>query len=215
MDPAASGVVVVTAGPSYEPLDEVRRLTNSSSGQLGIMLANRFAEEGWTVVCLLSTMAVVRGPLHQRVRCVDFGTNDELLRHFEHLAREPAAAIFHAAALCDFRVREVQGAPPGAAKISSRAGDVVMVLQPATKVIGRLRDLYPTSRLVGWKYELDGSQADAVAKGIKQTTENRTDLCILNGQGFGPGFGVLTPQGDLTPLADKPALCDWLAAWLA
>ena len=38
--------VIVTCGPSYEPIDEVRRITNFSTGELGILLANRLTRAG-------------------------------------------------------------------------------------------------------------------------------------------------------------------------
>src|ERR1700730_630479 len=43
--------VVVTCGPSYEPIDEVRRITNFSTGELGSLLANHLAKAGCEVVC--------------------------------------------------------------------------------------------------------------------------------------------------------------------
>ena len=43
--------VVVTCGPSYEPIDEVRRLTNFSTGELGILLANALSSAGYDVLC--------------------------------------------------------------------------------------------------------------------------------------------------------------------
>ena len=43
---------VVTAGPAYEPLDDVRRLTNFSTGQLGTELANYLTTEGHEVTLL-------------------------------------------------------------------------------------------------------------------------------------------------------------------
>ncbi len=41
--------VIVTTGPSYEPIDEVRRITNFSSGELGLLLANTLARAGCEV----------------------------------------------------------------------------------------------------------------------------------------------------------------------
>ena len=44
--------VVVTTGPSYEPVDDVRRLTNFSTGELGVMLSEHLAEADFEVICL-------------------------------------------------------------------------------------------------------------------------------------------------------------------
>src|ERR1700743_1364862 len=52
---------LVTAGPTYEPLDDVRRLTNFSPGRLGSDPANRLAEHGHKVTLLLGEQATYRG----------------------------------------------------------------------------------------------------------------------------------------------------------
>ena len=48
---------IVTAGPTYEPIDQVRRLTNHSTGQLGTGLAKRLAANGHEVTLLRSRSA--------------------------------------------------------------------------------------------------------------------------------------------------------------
>lgn len=216
---SASGTVVITAGPSYEPIDEVRRITNSSSGELGVMLANRFAKAEYRAICLLGTGAVVRGPLEEGVRRVAFGTNGELLDRLAALAGEgPVLGVFQAAALCDFRLARIDGAggaSVGSAKISSRQGEITLVLAPALKVISKLRGLFPRSAVVGWKYELEGSRDDVVAKGRRQLAENETDLCVLNGRAYGPGFGLLDRGGKIREVPGKSVLCDCLVEWLA
>ena len=50
---------IVTAGPAYEPLDDVRRLTNFSTGRLGTELANYLAARGHNVHLLLGEQALV------------------------------------------------------------------------------------------------------------------------------------------------------------
>ncbi len=210
--------VVVTCGPSYEPIDEVRRITNQSTGKLGIQLSNRLVGEGWRVTCLKGVGALHPEPLASDVENLSFTTNDHLLAKLEALPnRNEVAAVFHAAALCDFKVRAVrnaEGHSATAAKLSSRAGELTLVLEPATKLIGQLRGLFPNARIVGWKYELEGTRDEVIAKGTRQIVENNTDLCVLNGRAYGAGFGVLHPRGDLVDLPHNDALYDWLAKWM-
>ena len=210
--------VVVTCGPSYEPIDEVRRITNQSTGKLGIRLSNRLAAAGFQVTCLKGVGALHPEPLFPEVELVRFTTNDHLLERMTALAeREQVAAVFHAAALCDFKVRTVQdeaGVATGTAKLSSRTGELTLILQPATKIIGHLRPLFPDARIVGWKYELEGSREEVIEKGARQLRENGSDLCVLNGRAYGSGFGALTPDGTLTQIAGYDPLCDWLCDWL-
>jgi hypothetical protein len=74
------------------------------------------------------------------------------------------------------------------AKIPSRSGALTISLEPATKVISRMRLLFSKSILVGWKYELVGTSRDALTKALRQIDENHTDACVLNGRAFGEGF---------------------------
>ncbi len=213
--------VVVTCGPSYEPIDAVRRLTNFSTGELGVLLANRLAAAGCDVTCLkgeaATTSLPLRGPVH-----VPFTTNDALRDALTRCASQPGvAAVFHAAALCDFRVASVRDARDEtlrSEKISSRQGELRLTLVPAAKLIAELRALFPRSLLVGWKYELVGDRAAALARARAQMAGNATDACVLNGTAYGDGFGFCARDdandSDLPHLADKEQLSDFLVAWL-
>ncbi|MEI9898251.1 MAG: phosphopantothenoylcysteine decarboxylase [Chthoniobacter sp.] len=209
--------VIVTCGPSYEPIDEVRRITNFSTGELGTLLANHLARAGCEVVCFRGVGAT--SP--ERVvgaRLVPFATNQHLQSELEELPQpETIGAVFHAAALCDYRVKSVHnstGTEVAATKIPSRAGELTLTLDPYSKLILNLRDLFPHSQIVGWKYELVGSRADVLAASIRQLAESRTDGCVMNGAAYGSGFGFLEPQTKPQHFIDKLALCQHLAKWL-
>lgn len=209
--------VVVTCGPSYEPIDEVRRITNFSTGELGIRLANYLVKAGFEVTCFKGVGATSQ----ERVvgaKVVPFATNSHLRDELEGLEqRETIGAVFHAAALCDYRVKSVHsegGAEVAATKIPSRSGELTLTLDPAAKLIHELRDFFPGSRIVGWKYELIGSRADVLAAAIRQLHESRSDACVMNGAAYGAGFGFLEPQLKPVHVADKPALYQHLVRWL-
>ena len=55
--------IVITSGPSYEPLDKVRRLSNFSTGELGTLLAEGFAEAGHSVLCFRGVTSSFAAPL--------------------------------------------------------------------------------------------------------------------------------------------------------
>ena len=209
--------VVVTAGPGYEPIDEVRRLTNFSTGELGVLLANQLARDGFEVFCLRGVGATHPGAL-EKARHLPFTTNDNLLEQLTSLSREhDVDAVFHAAALSDFKVRCVEGADGQtceAAKIDSRAGAITLHLEPAAKVIGELRRLFPRAVITGWKYELNGSRADVLAKAWLQMSGNRTDACVVNGRAWGDGFALCTPPDEVRELRDKAEVARLLPGWL-
>ena len=209
--------VVVTTGPSYEPVDEVRRLTNFSTGELGVMLSEKLAVAGFDVLCLKGTAAThPHDPSGAEIR--PFTTNDDLYKQLESLSRtESVGAVFHVAALCDYKVKHVEGADGShcqSAKIDSRGGPLTIVLEPARKVIAEMRRLFPQAILVGWKYELNGSRNEALAKAWRQLRENRTDACVLNGRAWGSGFAFCTPPDAIRELDGKSEVVKFLPPWL-
>lgn len=136
--------ILITSGPGSGHIDGVRRITNHSTGALGARLARVFASAGHEVVCLQGYGATTPcDPRHARV--LEFVTNEDLMKHLATLAAEqPAPAlVMHAAALCDYQVTSVSQADTGecavGAKLDSRAGSLLLRLDPAPKVISRLR----------------------------------------------------------------------------
>src|SRR5215210_5047439 len=159
--------IVVTCGPSYEPIDEVRRITNFSTGELGILLSNRLARAGHEVLCFKGVGAVC--PLEvTAARVIPFTTNDHLQGLLHRTAEESRpGAVFHTAALSDFKVAKVSTSderPLDSPKISSRQGAIRLTLEPARKLIAGLRALFPHALIVGWKYELNGARDAAISQ---------------------------------------------------
>src|SRR4051812_8335603 len=99
--------VIVTCGPSYEPIDEVRRLTNFSTGELGALLAEALARAGHETICFRGVAATwPERPHGAEVR--PFTTNDDLAAQLRMLGTdEPVGALFHTAALADYRVASI------------------------------------------------------------------------------------------------------------
>ena len=77
---------IVTAGPTCEPLDKVRRLTNFSTGRLGSELVNFLAARGHDVTLLIGEQATWRGERHAR-RVETFITAADLRDRLQSLGR--------------------------------------------------------------------------------------------------------------------------------
>ncbi len=208
---------IVTAGPAYEPLDDVRRLTNFSTGRLGTELANYLAARGHNVILLLGEQATYAG--ERRAQRVEFfSTTADLRAKLKTLSAKKVDAIFHAAAVSDFSFGRIFA--PDAAnklveiksakKISTRQGKLLVELLPTPKIIAELRGWFPQAKIVGWKFEADGKRADAVAAARRQLAECSTDLCVVNGPAYGEGFGLLGKKGEPAHLANPPLLFDAL-----
>ena len=207
---------VVTAGPTYEPLDDVRRLTNFSSGRLGSGLAGFLQARGHETILLLGEQATFRSE-HRAHRVETFTTTANLRDRLRALSRGAVDAVFHAAAVSDFSFGRVWVGSPGgqltevkSGKISTREGSLLAELVPTPKIIAELRQWYPGTLLVGWKYEVEGDRADVLRLAEKQIGECRTDACVVNGPAYGPGFGLVRREGAFTPISEATALYEAL-----
>ena len=193
---------IVTAGPTFEPLDAVRRLTNFSTGRLGTELANFLAATGHHVTLLIGESATWPGERRaQKVKT--FSSTADLRAQLKALARQKVDAIFHAAAVSDFGFGKVFAeTKPGefkvlaaAKKISTRQGCLLVELVPTPKIIAELRGWFPKTKIIGWKFEADGNRAVALRSARRQIADCSTDACVANGPAYGRGFSLVTSRG--------------------
>ncbi|MDW8308548.1 MAG: phosphopantothenoylcysteine decarboxylase [Verrucomicrobiales bacterium] len=211
---------VVTAGPTFEPMDAVRRLTNFSTGRLGTMLAGVLAARGHRVTLLRGEASSQAMPC-AGVALQTFSTTEDLGVKLAALAGESVDAVFHAAAVSDFKFGKIwQRMASGelievrAGKIPTREGALLAELMPTPKLLARLRTWFPGALLVGWKYEVDGDRASALAAAAHQVAECRTDACVVNGPAYGEGFGLVRPNVGPVHLPEAGALLEVLAGLL-
>ena len=212
---------VVTAGPTYEPLDEVRRLTNFSTGKLGTQLATFLTGQGHETILLVGYYAIHRADPKART-AQTFTTTADLRARLQALSAPDVGAVFHAAAVSDFTFGGVWEQTPGGElvrcgerKIPTRAGRLLAELERTPKIIGDLRDWFPRACLVGWKYELDGDRSGVIQVARQQIAKNRTNACVVNGAAYGEGFALVTAAGRCEHLDDASALYAALARLIA
>jgi phosphopantothenoylcysteine decarboxylase/phosphopantothenate--cysteine ligase len=206
----------VTAGPTFEPLDAVRRLTNFSTGKLGTQLAEHLASRGHEVVLLRGNSSIFRSTIKVD-RIIEFGTASDLERHLESLKDGRIDTVFHAAAVSDFSFGKICTLSPTGelsethrGKFSTHEGPLLAELRPVPKLINRLRFWFPKARLVGWKYEVDGTRAAAVDRARTQISVSQTDVCVINGPAYGLGFGHLSKENELLHFETPSALFECL-----
>jgi len=205
--------VLITAGPSSEPIDEVRVITNRSTGELGTVLAECMARAGHTVEMFLG-----QGATFQWSGAKFFDTNDELEQLFDKtLQPETVDVVFHVAALADFRLSrvEINRTRQLVPKIASDAGPVWLELLPQSKLIAKLRDYFPKARIIGWKYEHGITRDELLSEAGRQMQHHRTNACVVNGRAFGPGFGVCTKAGLIATCDSKLSLAEFFVLWIS
>lgn len=203
---------LVTAGPTFEPLDQVRRLTNFSTGRLGVELAAYMADRDHRVTLLLSEQATFRKAL-RGVDVVPFTTSSSFRDALEKHSAASIDAVFHAAAISDFKFgqvwrRDKQGEliPVQGSKISTRDGTLTAELVPTPKLIAELRSFFPDAWLVGWKYGVDGDRPSVLEAAEEQIRDCRTSGCVVNGPAYGEGFGLVFSGEQLIHVDDIKTL---------
>lgn len=202
---------LVTCGPTYESLDQVRRLTNFSTGKLGIGLANHLHAAGHQVTLLKGYYATCTDS--SAVPATIFTTTADLAEHFRAAAREGCDAIFHAAAVSDFGFGRIYRRAANdsleavtSGKFSTRDGNLLAELVPAPKLISQLHALFPAARICGWKYEVDGTRESAIQLALQQILENETNCSVVNGPAYGGGFGIVRKEEPTFHCHDAAAL---------
>jgi phosphopantothenoylcysteine decarboxylase/phosphopantothenate--cysteine ligase len=193
---------LVTAGPTFEPLDDVRRLTNFSTGRLGTELANFLAARGHKVTLLIGESATYKGECSARsVR--KFSTTSDLRSKLKSFSGKKVDAVFHAAAVSDFTFGKMfTRAAAGtlqpfqrSKKISTRGGKLLVELAPTPKIIAEMRGWFPRTKIIGWKFEAEGGRATAVRAAKRQIADCATDFCVANGPAYGKGFNLVSADG--------------------
>ena len=157
---ALSGTkVLVTAGPTYEPIDTVRGLTNQSSGKMGYAVAQAAAEAG-AEVTLVSGVTALAAPAG--VNRVDVMTAREM--HKEVMARADKADVFIAVAA----VADYHPVDPKPHKIKRGNGNLNVELAPNPDILGEVAALPKGPFCVGFAAETEDLKANAQAKRKKK-----------------------------------------------
>ena len=176
--PWAGKKVLITAGPTYEPIDPVRFIGNHSSGKMGFELAREAARQGAEVF-------LVTGPTHLQialpgVHCIRVTTALEMLEQAGQYF-DAADVVIGAAAVADYRPREA--APE---KIKKDAGELQLDLVRNPDIIQTLASRKKGQFMVGFALETEKETEHALAKLQKKGL----DAIVLNSlREPGAGFG--------------------------
>lgn len=198
--------VVVTAGPTREPLDPVRYLTNQSTGKMGVALAAAAWRRG-------AEVRVIHGPMSAALPAGVCSTAVETTAQMADAVRAElpqADVLVMAAAPADFRPAQV-----ASAKIKKRGAPAPIALEENPDILKSTQDARrPGMRVIGFALEtddlLENARAKIAAKGL--------DLIVANSaREAGAGFGydtnrvtLLAPDGpaEALPLLSKAETAD-------
>ncbi|MEW5965446.1 MAG: bifunctional phosphopantothenoylcysteine decarboxylase/phosphopantothenate--cysteine ligase CoaBC [Pseudomonadota bacterium] len=156
--PLAGRKVLVTAGPTFEPIDPVRGLTNRSSGRMGYAVAQAAAEAG-AAVCLVSGPTCLATPAG--VRRIDVERADAMRAAV--LAELPADVFIAVAAVADYRVDAAS-----AQKLKKSDAGLTLELVPNPDILAELAARPDAPFCVGFAAETERLAEHAEAKRLKK-----------------------------------------------
>ncbi len=162
--------ILVTAGGTQEPIDDVRFITNRSSGKMGVAIAEACFLEGADVLLLRSTTSVKS---NYHIKQETFSTSDELSSLIKKYIKK-YDVVYHAAAVSDFYVVN-----PSKGKISSRQG-ATLTLEPAKKIINDIKKFNSKIKLIGFKAVWGSEEKMLIEQGQKKLQESKADAIIVN-----------------------------------
>jgi phosphopantothenoylcysteine decarboxylase/phosphopantothenate--cysteine ligase len=174
--------LLINAGPTHEPIDPVRFISNHSSGKMGIALADAAAEYGAEVELVLGPVNIL--PENRSVKIINVTTAESMAK--ECIARFKGCDIaILAAAVADFSPEKVEEK-----KMRKANNELILRLKPTkdiAEILGKSRK--KSQFLAGFALETHNELVNAAVK-LKR---KNLDIIVLNSlQEAGAGFGFDT-----------------------
>ena len=159
--------ILITAGPTREPIDPVRYIGNRSSGRMGAAIATAALKAGHQVTLILGP---VTAAMPKDARRLDVETARQM--HDAVMAEFPAHdLLIMAAAVADYRPTKVAGEKLG------RKGALIIECEPTEDIVAAVaRAKQPDQRIVGFSLESEGN----VARAREKLSRKRLDMIVYN-----------------------------------
>lgn len=177
--------VLVTAGPTREPIDPVRYITNHSTGKMGYAIAKHCMQRG-AEVTLVTGKTELAKPMFMNV--IEIETALEMFEAIKSCYEEQDI-IIKSAAVADYRPADV-----AVEKIKKKDGDMCIPLERTTDILGFLgQNKKPDQFLCGFSMETENMLENSKEKLIRKNL----DMIVANnlkqqGAGFGTDTNIVT-----------------------
>jgi phosphopantothenoylcysteine decarboxylase/phosphopantothenate--cysteine ligase len=199
-DDLSGETVLVTAGPTREPLDPVRFISNRSSGKMGYALAEAAAARGAHVILISGPVSLVPP---EGVTLVPVQTAVDMYNAvMDHL--DPATIIVKTAAVADYHIADIP-----AQKVKKTAMRLSLEFDPTPDILAELGRRKQDRLLIGFAAETQ----NMVAEARRKLTSKNCDMVVGNLVSSGDGVGfesddnevvLVTRTGDTLPLPLAP-----------
>tara|TARA_R110002111_G_scaffold18931_2_gene46241 strand:- start:73478 stop:74104 length:627 start_codon:yes stop_codon:yes gene_type:complete len=199
--------ILITAGPTREYLDDVRYLSNASSGQMGYALARSAIQAGHEVA-LVSGPVTLAPPEGCEVYQVE--TTDEMFAQCKKLFAD-CDGVIGTAAVCDYRIKTRK-----AGKIAKTGGAITLELVETIDVLAELGTQKGQRWVMGFALESQDARFNAVRK----LYSKKCDAIVLNGVsaiGSSENYVEVIDQSQdivATYSGEKSLVADSLISWI-
>ena len=185
--------ILITSGGTSEKIDQVRSITNHSTGQLGKIISETFLTKG-DHVTLVTTPKATRPDSHPNLTVILVENVASLLKTLEPLAHTHDVLI-HAMAVSDYspvymtdfdsvatssNLTEFLHKTNSESKISSQDDVQVLFLKKTPKIISLVKKWNPNIRLVGFKLLVDVSDEELLETARASLIKNQAELIVAN-----------------------------------
>lgn len=210
-DVLAGHKVLITAGPTHEPIDPVRFIGNHSTGKMGYALAEKALKLG-------ARVTLISGPTHLKLHhknldLINVKSAEEMNEHAQGHFRDSSICIA-AAAVADYQPSEFADK-----KIKKKDGALEIQLKPTPDILYNLGKVKKDQLLIGFALETD----DGIKNARSKLEKKNLDGIILNSlEESGAGFGHDTNKISIIdktnethfPLKDKKKVADDIFEYL-
>jgi len=201
--------IVITAGGTSEKIDSVRKITNSSSGKLGKIIAETFLKSDLEIntIFYICTQKSLK-PSSSKVKIILVESANDLLKEVTKILTTYSTNLFiHSMAVSDYSVDYVTTASllykglnkalqnehsfenfinsntyvlNREEKISSQEENIIIKLKPTPKIISYIKKISPKTRLIGFKLLNSVSKETLIDVGYELLQKNSCDVVIAN-----------------------------------
>jgi phosphopantothenoylcysteine decarboxylase/phosphopantothenate--cysteine ligase len=175
---------VVTAGPTREPIDPVRFLSNRSSGKMGYAIAEAALEAGHDVT-LISGPVNLRAPENAHV--VSVNTSDEMYEAVQNATRDCDVLVMCAA------VADYKPARYSSQKLKKESAALTLDLAPTRDILASIANQDRSFLLVGFAAETENMEANAE----KKLRAKNCDMIVANDVSSS-NFGMESAENEVT-----------------
>lgn len=184
--------ILITAGPTHEPIDPVRYLTNRSSGKMGYAIAEAALRRGARVI-LISGPTTVTPP--EKAELVRIKTAEEMKAAvLKHLPE--ASIVIKAAAVADYRVRQT------APQKMKRRGPLTLDLEPTADILLEIASRRTSQQvIIGFAAETE----DVLENGRRKMQSKKLDAIVINDVSQ-PGIGFDADRNAVTIISSEEVI---------